>query len=285
MIESLRHSYDLVTQFYRDGFIAAVAVAIAGGLVGLRLGLRRLPLAGLAAPKLAALGLAAAFILFAEGEADLPGELPRILCSAGTVILGMAAIAALGRGRASTAAFAGLLFVAAGAGASLLAAIAPQREVSEYLAAEGRLLTVSAADRNVVVGASGAVALVMLFFRRAFDAAAFDPDFARVIGRPARRLFLAEIVVTSLFAALTVPRIGAPAVLAVLFIPPALIQPTAPSLGSAPWLVVLASILGILGSFHLAIALDLPPDAALVLGVLGASLLVAATSRLVGTRR
>ena len=275
---SLRDAFELVRDFYLDGFIAAVVAAFAGGWIGTRLTLHRMPLAGLAAPQLAALGIALAALLFPGSL--VPGEFSTTstLASLACVLIGMTVLA-LGVGREGRAgAWAGLFFVLGWAGSSLIAGILPDPGLAEFLRAEGRILTAGRTGRNVVVAVSILTVFLLALPRRSLDAAAFDPDQARISGLRPRPLFLLELACAGVFVALAVPVLGAIPVLAMLFLPAALIVPGAGRIATLGAWAGSTAVVGVLVSFWLAVAMDWPVESTLALSVAG----VAAIGALIG---
>jgi manganese/iron transport system permease protein len=240
--------------FLRDALIELALLAVAGGLLGAWVVLRRL-----------------AFFSHAVGTATFPGLVvadtahfsPRL--AALGVALGYAGgverAGRSGRDPGDSATALGLV-------AALAVGVVLASDVLESSAAVDRLLFGSVlavgAEDLVVAAMAAAVALAAtLALGRAWTAAAFDPDGARAIGLSAAAADLLLLVLVAAAAVAAIPAVGALLVTALLVVPAATARRLAPSVGRLLVLsVALAAGEAVLG-LYLSWWLDVPPGPAL----------------------
>jgi ABC-type Mn2+/Zn2+ transport system permease subunit len=247
--------FDLLdVPFLRDALIELALLAVAGGLLGAWIVLRRLAFfshavgtatfPGLVAadaahfsPRLAALGVALGY----AGGVERAGRRGRDPGDSATA-LGLVAALAVGVVLASDV-------VDSGAGVDRLLF--------------GSVLAVGAEDLAVAAGAAAVALAATLALGRAWTAAAFDPDGARAIGLPAAAADLLLLVLVAVAAVAAIPAVGALLVTALLVVPAATARLLAPSVGRLLVLsVALAAGEAVLG-LYLSWWLDVPPGPAL----------------------
>ncbi|MCB9918617.1 MAG: metal ABC transporter permease [Planctomycetes bacterium] len=286
MIEDLQNAIELIREFFLDGFLALLAVAVVGPILGSALVVRRMPLLALAVPQLAACGQAAAFCWFAlfyalrqGGVVEEPGPAVQLLGSVASVFAGMLLLM-LGSSR-TLGARAAIAFLFAVALRDVLFLATPYDKVFEDLVHRGRLLTVDTSGRNTVLAASVVVALVFLVTLRRNQVAAFDPDQARLLGAKPRVHTLATMLLFGLYCAVVVPIVDATVVLVLTLVPPIALRTAVPTLASyVPWCIT-TSLVGAMIAFVLACTegIDWPPGPTLTIVVTAISLTFAIVAK------
>ncbi len=272
----------LVRDFFLDGYIALVCIAITAPLLGALLVVRRVPLLALAVPQFAACGQAAIFWVFpvfvatfSDGVLPEPSAFLQTVASIAAVGLGMLLLfAGSARDLGSRAAIAFLVAIAL---RDVFFLHSPYNEVFEDLTQRGRLLTVDGARRNTVAIVSALALSFVVAVRRRNLIAAFDPDQARLLGvRPGTQR-LATLLVFGLYAAIVVPIVDASVVLVLALVPPIVMRAATPSLAAYLPLSVGASVVGAQLALLFACmeGVDWPPAPALTIIVTLTSLLLA----------
>ncbi|MCA8971596.1 MAG: metal ABC transporter permease [Planctomycetes bacterium] len=288
MIEALQAAFALIREFFLDGFVALLAVAVVGPMLGAALVVRRMPLLALAVPQLAACGQAAAFwcfaMFFAKREGGVVEEPGATIQLAGSVAAVFAGMLLLMFGSARTlGARAAIAFLFAIALRDVLFLETPYDKVFEDLVHRGRLLTVDASGRNTVLAASAIVTLVLVATLRRNQVAAFDPDQARLLGAKPRVHTLATMLLFGLYCAVVVPIVDATVVLVLTLVPPIALRTAVPTLASyVPWCVA-TSVVAATIAFVLACTegLDWPPGPTLTIVVTAVSLTIAIVAKTV----
>ena len=235
-----------------------VLLAIAGGLLGAWIVLRRL-----------------AFFSHAVGTATFPGLVvaeaaglsPRIAALA--VALGYAGgverVGRRGRDPGDAATALGLVF-------ALAAGVVLASDVFESGASVDRLLFGTAIGLEVgdlvlaaVTAALAAGATVLL--GRAWSAAGFDPEGAPALGLPVSRADLLLLVLVAVAAVAALPAVGTLLVASIFVVPAATARLFARDVGALlRWSVAIAMLQGVAG-LYLSLWLDVPPGPAVaVLG-------------------
>jgi ABC-type Mn2+/Zn2+ transport system permease subunit len=258
--------------FLREALVEIALLAVAGGVLGAWVVLRRL-----------------AFFSHAVGSATFPGVVaaeaagvsPRLAGLAGA--LGDAGgVERAGRGGREAGEGTGLLLVACLAGGVVLASDVFESGASVDRLLFGTLLELGPADLALSAVAAALAALALATVGRAWTALSFDPDGARALGLPvalADLLLLALVAVTAVAA---LPAVGALLVTAVYVLPAAaarLIAASVPAL--VAWSLGLAAVEGAAG-LYLAWWLDVPPGPAVA--VVGASVYALVSLALGGGR-
>lgn len=236
---------DSLTSLFESSAVRTVAAGTAGlgfaaGSVGAFAVLRRHSLQGDMVSHAALPGLAAAFLLGAREPALL------VLGGAVAAWLAMLAVGAITRRSRIPfdAALGGALAVFFGLGLVLMTYAqhrvpdASRHPLDRYLFGQAALLR--DADLWLVGGLCGAIALLLAAFWKEFKLLAFDPDYARAVGFPVRRL---DLLLTTLTVAAVV--VGLKAVGVVLMT--ALL--VAPAVAARQWTNRLGGVVLLAGAF------------------------------------
>jgi ABC-type Mn2+/Zn2+ transport system permease subunit len=246
--------------FLRSALVELVLLAVAGGLLGGFVVLRRL-----------------AFFSHAVGSASFPGLVvadaasfsPRL--AALVVGLGYAGgVERAGRrGRDPGDAATGLLLVAALALGVVLASDAFHSGSAVDRLLFGSVLAVGAEDIAASGGAAVLAAVTTLALGRAWTAISFDPDGAPSLGLPVSRAELALLASVAAAIVAAIPALGALLVTSVFVVPAAAARLVTGSVrGLLAAAVALAAGEAVLG-LYLSVWLDVPPGPAVA--VLGAA--------------
>ena len=252
--------------FLREALVELLLLAVAGGILGAWIVLRRL-----------------AFFSHAAGSATFPGLVVADASGVSPTLAGLAAalgyaggVERTGRGGREHGEGTALLLVAALATGVILAS-----DVFESGAAVDRLLfgTLLGLDTTDLVVA-GAVALVAaaaaLALGRTWSAVGFDPDGARALGLPTGRADLLLLGLVAAAAVAAIPAVGALLVTAVYVLPAAAARLLTTSVrGLVACALALALAEGVIG-LYLAYWLDIPPGPPIA--VLGATVCLAAAA-------
>jgi ABC-type Mn2+/Zn2+ transport system permease subunit len=238
--------------FLREALAEIALLAVAGGVLGAWIVLRRL-----------------AFFSHAVGSAAFPGVVaaeaagisPRLAGLA--VALGYAGgVERTGRGGREAGEGTGLLLVACLAGGVVLASDVFESGASVDRLLFGTLLGLDAGDLALSAAAAGLATLALATVARAWTALSFDPDGARALGLPVERADLLLLALVAVTAVAALPAVGALLVTAIYVLPAAaarLIATSVPAL--VGWSLGLAAIEGATG-LYLAWWLDVPPGPA-----------------------
>lgn len=246
----------LAAPFMQRALLAALALSVAGGLLGAWIVLRRL-----------------AFFVHAAGSATFPGLVvagpwaiapPIAALAAGLSFAGLLARMTR-RGNPSSDAATGLLLAGALALGIVLASDVYQSGVGVDRLLFGTLLGLSDGDLWLAGGVAVAATVATAALSRTWLATGFDPSAASSLGVPAARgdgLLLA-LLAASVVAAL--PAVGALLVSTLLVVPAATARLLTSSiralLAASVALAVGESVSGLLLSYHL----DLPPGPAIAI--------------------
>ncbi len=255
---------DLLTlPFMRDAVIELLLLALAGGVLGAWIVLRRL-----------------AFFSHAVGTASFPalvvadaGGISPMLAGAGMALVYAGGVERVGRAGRELSEATALLLVAALAGGVILASDVFESGAAVDRLLFGTLLGLTTGDLLLSGAVAAAAIACTLALGRAWTALAFDPDTLPSLGVPAARADLALLVLVALAAVAAIPAVGALLVAAVFVLPAAAARLFARSVpGLIGWALALALAEGLVG-LYLAYWLDLPPGppiAVLGAGVYGA---------------
>lgn len=265
---------DLVqVPFLRDALVELVLLAVAGGLLGAWIVLRRV-----------------AFFSHAVGTATFPGLVvadaahfsPRLAALAVAVGYAGGVERAGRRGRDPGDAATALGLVAALALGVVLASDVLKSGASVDRLLFGTVLAVGPEDLAVAAVSAAGAAAVSVVAGRAWAATAFDPDGARALGLRTERADLTLLLAVAAAAVAAIPAVGALLVTSLLVVPAAAARLVAPSvarlLGLSVVLAAAEAAVGLYGAWWL----DVPPGPALA--VLGA-LVYAAAAAVTGRRR
>jgi ABC-type Mn2+/Zn2+ transport system permease subunit len=276
---------DLLTlPFMREALLELGLLALAGGVLGAWIVLRRL-----------------AFFAHAVGSATFPalvaadaGGVSPTLAGVGMALAYAGGVGRVGRTRVGAAAPRGpgelgeataLLLVAALATGIVLASDVFESSAAVDRLLFGTLLGLTTGDL-LLSAAVAALALVgTLALGRSWAALAFDPDAAPALGVPAARVELTLLALVAVAAVAAIPAVGVLLVTAIYVLPAAAARLLARSVPSLiGWSLVLAAGEGLVG-LYLAYWLDLPPGPPIA--VLGAAVygLLALAQLLIVRRR
>jgi len=284
VIQDLQNTWELVHILCLDGFITGMVLAIVAPWMGTLLVVRRMPFLGLAIPQLAGAGTAVAWLLFpvffpealAHAEAHQHPNTMFLLAGSGAAILvGLVGLTIMGRKGRVSSSHAAIVYLIGLAVAEIAWITGPYPEMAESSARRGRLLTVLPESRDLVVGASIAALILVIWLRRQLWLAAFDSDLARLKKLKPSVWLLITLLLLGAHAALTVPVTGPEVLLALLIIPPAVLNRAVPSLASYGPLSSLAGVLGTAAGFHLSFQRDWPLNPSVIVGLVVSSLAVA----------
>jgi manganese/iron transport system permease protein len=233
----------------REALVELALLAVAGGVLGAWIVLRRL-----------------AFFSHAVGTATFPGLVTADATGISPTVAGLAvALAyAAGVGRAGRAGrepgeATALLLVAALAGGIVLASDVFESGGAVDRLLFGTLLGLESTDLLLSAAAAALAVVCTLLLGRAWTAVTFDPDGAPALGVPARRADLLLLALVAVAAVAAIPAVGALLVTAIYVLPAAsalVIARTVPAL--IAWSLALAAGEGVVG-LYLAYWLDLPP--------------------------
>ncbi len=255
--------------FLREALVEVLLVAVAGGVIGAWVILRRLAFYSHAAGSATFPGLV---------TADATGVAPTLMALA--VALGYAGgVGATGRAERQSGEGTALLLVAALGIGVILASDVFESGASVDRLLFGTLLGVGAVD--LALAAAGALLAVAaaIALGPAWTAIGFDPDAARSTGLPVARADLALLALVALAAVAAIPAVGALLVSAVFVLPAAAARLVARSVpGLVAWALAIAAAECAAG-LYLAYWLDAPPGPPIaVLGAAGYAVVATATA-------
>jgi ABC-type Mn2+/Zn2+ transport system permease subunit len=256
--------------FLREALAEVALLAVAGGVAGAWIILRRL-----------------AFFSHAVGSATFPGLVTADATGLSPTLLALAV--ALGysggvggtrAGRRDSGAATALLLVAALALGVILASDVFESGASVDRLLFGTLLGLGPADLALSAGCAALALAATLALGRAWGAIGFDPDSAPGLGLPVRLTDLALLGLVALAAVAAIPAVGALMVTAVFVLPAAAARLVARSVpGVLAWAVALGLAEAVAG-LYLAYWLDAPPGPPIaVLGAATYAVLALATWR------
>ncbi|HMS15914.1 MAG TPA: iron chelate uptake ABC transporter family permease subunit [Planctomycetota bacterium] len=272
-MESIIATFELIREYFLPGFIAMLALALIAPFLGVLLVVHRMPLLGLAIPKMAACGQACA-LWVALRLSNHPSHFHaaswlQYTGSALGTLLGLVLIFSLTSHRFAIGLSAGIAYLLCEALQDVLILHLPHEHGLDELIHHGRLLTVEETGRNIVVGAAFILGLIVLPLYRRLTTAALDPDQAKLLGiHPGRSLFV-TLLLTGLLSTCCSPIVGPEGVLALLLIPPALLRRAAPSFALYTPLTMIAGLIGVPLAYVLACheSVDWPMKPALLISV------------------
>jgi ABC-type Mn2+/Zn2+ transport system permease subunit len=259
--------------FLRDALVELLLLAVAGGVLGAWIVLRRL-----------------AFFSHAVGSATFPGLVVADASGVSPTLAGLAlalgyagGVERAGRAGREPGEATALLLVAALAAGVVLASDVFESGAAVDRLLFGTLLGLETTDLLVSAAAAVLAAAGSLALGRAWAAVAFDPDGAPTLGLPSGLADFLLLALVAVAAVAAIPAVGALLVTAIYVLPAATARLLA---RSVPGLIALALALavaeGVLG-LYAAYWLDLAPGPPVA--VLGASVYAATALALVLTRR
>jgi ABC-type Mn2+/Zn2+ transport system permease subunit len=235
--------------FLRDALVELVLLAIAGGILGAWIVLRRL-----------------AFFSHAVGSATFPGLVAADASGVSPTLAGVAValgyaggVERAGRAGREPSEATALLLVAALAGGVVLASDVFESGAAVDRLLFGTLLGLDGADLALSAAAAALAALATLALGRTWAAVAFDPDAAPTLGLPAGLADFLLLALVAVAAVAAIPAVGVLLVTAIYVLPAAsarLLSSSVPTL--IAWALALGLAEGVLG-LYLAYWLDVPP--------------------------
>jgi ABC-type Mn2+/Zn2+ transport system permease subunit len=253
--------------FLRDALLELVLLAVAGGVLGAWIVLRRL-----------------AFFTHAVGSATFPGLVAADASGVSPTLAGLAValgyaggVERAGRAGREPGTATALLLVAALAAGVILASDVFESGAAVDRLLFGTLLGLDTVDLALSAAAAALAAAGTLALGRTWAAVAFDPDGAGALGVPAALADFLLLALVSVAAVAAIPAVGALLVTAIYVLPAASARLLTSSVSG---LIVLALALalaeGVVG-LYLAYWLDVPPGPPVaVLGATTYALLAAA---------
>jgi ABC-type Mn2+/Zn2+ transport system permease subunit len=235
--------------FLRDALLELALLAVAGGVLGAWIVLRRL-----------------AFFSHAVGSATFPGLVAADASGVSPTIAGVAValgyaggVERIGRAGREPGEATALLLVAALAGGIVLASDVFESGGQVDRLLFGTLLGLDTPDLIFSAVTAVLAALASLALGRTWAAVAFDPDGARSLGVPAGLADFLLLALVAVAAVAAIPAVGALLVTAIYVLPAAAARLLARSVpGLIAWALALALAEGLVG-LYLAYWLDLPP--------------------------
>lgn len=252
--------------FLREALVELVLLAVAGGVLGAWVVLRRL-----------------AFFAHAAGSATFPGLVVADASGVSPTLAGLAValgyaggVERTGRGAQDHGEGTALLLVASLAVGVILASDVFESGAAVDRLLFGTLLGLDTADLVVAAAVAALATAAALALGRAWSAVGFDPDGARALGLPAGRADLLLLGLVAVAAVAAIPAVGALLVTAVYVLPAAAARLLTRSIGGlVACALALALAEGVVG-LYLAYWLDLPPGPPVA--VLGALVCLAAAA-------
>ena len=175
----------------REALMGSVLVGCLCPLVGVYFVLRRMFFLGVALPQVSAAGIALAFLVYrmfvGQHQHFMPSE--RWLAMLGSLsctFVGLLVLAALARHREMVEARIGITYAIAAAATLLFLALDPAAEAHMVNLLKGDILATTGPSLTLMAGVFGAVALLLLAFRKEFLLVSFDRDLAVVFGKHVR---------------------------------------------------------------------------------------------------
>jgi ABC-type Mn2+/Zn2+ transport system permease subunit len=175
----------------REALMGSVLVGCLCPLVGVYFVLRRMIFLGVALPQVSAAGIALAFLVYrmfvGQHQHLMPSE--RWLAMLGSLsctFVGLLVLAALARHRETVEARIGITYAIAAAATLLFLALDPAAEAHMVNLLKGDILATTGPSLTLMARVFGAVALLLLAFRKEFLLVSFDRDLAVVFGKHAR---------------------------------------------------------------------------------------------------
>jgi ABC-type Mn2+/Zn2+ transport system permease subunit len=251
--------------FLREALFELILLAVAGGVLGAWIALRRL-----------------AFFSHAAGSATFPGLVVADASGFSPTLAGIAVALGYAGGvrRTGRAGEHGegtaLLLVAALAGGVILASDVFESGAAVDRLLFGTLLGLGTGDLAISAAVAAVAAAAAVALGRTWTAVGFDPEGAQALGLPAGRADLLLLLLVAVAAVAAIPAVGALLVTAIYVLPAAAARTLTGSIrGLIAWALALALAEGIVG-LYLAYWLDLPPGPPIA--VLGATVCLLATA-------
>jgi manganese/iron transport system permease protein len=251
--------------FLREALFELILLAVAGGVLGAWIVLRRL-----------------AFFSHAAGSATFPGLVVADASGFSPTLAGIAVALGYAAGvrRTGRAGEHGegtaLLLVAALAGGVILASDVFESGAAVDRLLFGTLLGLGTGDLAISAAVAAVAAAAAVALGRTWSAVGFDPEGAQALGLPAGRADLLLLVLVSVAAVAAIPAVGALLVTAVYVLPAAAARALTGSIrGLIACALALALAEGVVG-LYLAYWLDLPPGPPVA--VLGAAVCLLTTA-------
>lgn len=129
----------------------------------------------------------------------------------------------------------------------------------------GNILTISRADLWMEGGYVAVLLLLFALMGRRIVACAFDPDFARVAGLPARSINALMTLLTSIGIVLTIRLVGVMLLMSMLVLPPLTAECLTRSYGRMTLLAALLCVASSLAALWLSTIVDVPCSAFIVI--------------------
>ena len=175
----------------REALIGSVLIGCLCPLVGVYFVLRRMIFLGVALPQLSSAGIALAFLVYrmcvGQHQHFVPSERWLALLGAlSCTLVGLLILAMLARYREMVEARIGVTYALAAAATLLFLALDPAAEAHMVNLLKGDILATTGPSLTLMAGVFGAVALVLLAFRKEFLLVSFDRDLAVVFGKYVR---------------------------------------------------------------------------------------------------
>jgi ABC-type Mn2+/Zn2+ transport system permease subunit len=235
--------------FMREALFEVVVLALAGGILGTWIVLRRL-----------------AFFSHAAGSATFPGLVAADAAGFSPTLAGLAValgyaggVERSGRAGRGTDEATALLLVAALAGGIVLASDVFESGAAVDRLLFGTLLGLDRGDLALSVAAATLAAAGSLAFGRAWSALAFDPDGAPQLGLPVGLANFLLLAIVAVAAVAAIPAVGALLVSAIYVLPAATARLLARSVPALiGWALGIALAEGVAG-LYAAYWLDVPP--------------------------
>jgi ABC-type Mn2+/Zn2+ transport system permease subunit len=251
--------------FLRDALFELVLLAVAGGVLGAWVVLRRL-----------------AFFTHAAGSATFPGLVLADASGISPTIAGIAVtlgyaggVQRLGGPGREHGEGTALLLVAALAGGVILASDVFESGAAVDRLLFGTLLGVGTTELVVSAAVAAVAAAAALLLGRSWSAIGFDPEGSAALGLPADRADLLLLALVGVAVVAAIPAVGALLVTAVYVLPAAAARMLTSTIrGLVACALALALAEGVIG-LYLAYWLDVPPGPPIA--VLGAAVCLAAS--------
>jgi zinc transport system permease protein len=243
-------------EFMQNAFLAALLAAIACGIIGTYVVVKRMVFisGGIAHASFGGIGIG-----YFMGINPIIGALAFTIASA----LGMGALVRRTKLAEDTAI--GIFWAIGMSLGILFIAITPGYAPDLFSYLFGNILTVPASDLLLMITLDGVIILVVSLLYKEFTALSFDEEFSKVMGLPVERLYLTLLCLIALTVVLLIRIVGIILIIALLTIPAATARRFTSNLRK---MMILAVALGIGFTFSglwLSYAVDLPSGATIIL--------------------
>jgi zinc transport system permease protein len=265
MIDALQ--YD----FMRHALIAALLVSIAGGIVGTLIVIKRIVFISGGISHAAFGGIGLGYLI---GVNPVLTAIPFSLAAA--ISIGIISKKA----RISEDAAIGMIWTVGMALGILFIGLAPGYAPDLFSFLFGSILTVSLTDILIMLVLDAIIIILISLFFKEFQALAFDPEFAEIVGVPTQRLYLLLLGLVALSIIVLIRVIGIILVIALLTIPANIARQFTnrfrPLMVYATIVAILLTLAGIILSY----LLNLPSGATIILALTAVFLITAGLKRL-----